>query len=145
MTMLVAAGGGGGGCEPLVTVTLSNVDLFSVLAATLQTTRPATALVPMLSVVLPTVVHVLPSADTAPVTVLPLRVRRIHAGGVLNAVARNVVSAPALDRIMNSRSPVGRTSRMTWAALAAVDSRIITPAFANVFVFCMLVSRAAIV
>src|SRR5262249_25745411 len=94
-------GGGGGGALP-DTDTLSNVDVLSVLVATEQTTRPASALVPMFSVVLPIVVQFAPSADAAAVTVLPLRVSRSHVGGARNAVPRNVVSAPVAERVMNS-------------------------------------------
>src|SRR5262245_50881764 len=87
---------------PAVTVTLSNVDVLSVFVATEQTTRPACTLAPALNAVLPMVVHDEPSSDTDAVTVLPLRTRRTHAGGVLNDVARNVVSAPVAERVMNS-------------------------------------------
>ena len=52
--------------------------------------------------------------------------------------------APVLLRVMNSTSPVGRTSRITCAAFAAVDSRIITPAFAYGCVFARLTTRATI-
>ena len=65
-----------------VTLTVSKVDVLSVLVATLQTTRPASALLLMLSVVLPIVLQLLPSADAAAVTVEPLRIRRTQAGGV---------------------------------------------------------------
>src|SRR5262252_936346 len=56
----------------------------------------------------------------------------------------NVVEPPVAVRVMNSTSPVGRTSRMTWAEPGSSESRIITPAFANVFVGVVLVTRATI-
>src|SRR5262249_30019758 len=94
-------GGGGGGALP-DTDTLSNVDVLSVLVATEQTTRPTSALVPMFSVVLPIVVQFVPSAEADAVTVVPVRTRRNHAGGVRNAVPRKEVCAPAAERVMNS-------------------------------------------
>src|SRR5437764_15420883 len=87
---------------PAVTLTLSKVDVLSVLVATLQTTRPTSALLLMLSVVLPIVLQLLPSGEAAAVTVVPLRIRRTQAGGVWLAVPRYVVAAPVLGRIMNS-------------------------------------------
>src|SRR5205823_9054754 len=48
---------------PAVTLTLSKVDVLSVLVATLQTTTPASALLLMLSVVLPIVLQLLRSEE----------------------------------------------------------------------------------
>src|SRR3989442_14796820 len=87
---------------PAVTLTLSKVDVLSVLVATLQTTRPTSALLMMLSVVLPIVLQLLPSAEAAAVTVVPLRIRRTQAGGVWLAVPRYVAAAPVLGRVVNS-------------------------------------------
>ena len=52
--------------------------------------------------------------------------------------------APAVDRVMNSMPPLGRTSRITWAAFAVSASRSMTPAFAYWFVFCSPLIRATI-
>ena len=52
-----------------------------------------------------------------------------------DAPASQSVEPPDADRVMNSMSPIGRTSSTTCAALAAVDARIMMPAFAYVFVF----------
>ena len=51
------------------------------------------------------------------------------------------ISPPSVERIMNSTSPVGRTSRMTVSAAGSRLVRIIRPAFANDDVFCMSVTR----
>src|SRR5262249_662912 len=64
------------------------------------------------------------------------------AGAGCPAPVSQVVAAPALGRVMNSTSPVGRRSRMTWTASAAVDVRIMMPALANVLVFCRLATGA---
>src|SRR5437764_14792034 len=53
----------------------------------------------------------------------------------------NVVSAPVAGLDMNSRSPVGRTSRITCADDGSSESRSITPTFANGFVFRRLLTR----
>src|SRR5262249_40407563 len=131
MTMFGA--GGGGGPDP-PTVTLSNVEVFSVDVSMLVTASPIVAFGEMPVVTLPTVVHEEPSPDTDPVTVLPLRESRSHAGTGRVAPARYVVSPPIDERVMNSMLPSGRKSRMTCAAFAAVDCRSMTPAFANVLV-----------
>lgn len=52
------------------------------------------------------------------------------------------VCPPLDDRVMNSRSPVGRTLSSTCAALAPVPARSITPALANELLFPILATRA---
>src|SRR5712691_5089485 len=98
MPTFVAAGGGGGGGGggPAVveTATLSKVDVLSVPLATLQTTNPISAVLPMFNVVLPIVDHELPLADTDAVTVVPLRTSFTQVGVGCMAVPRKVVSAP---------------------------------------------------
>ena len=127
-----------------VTATLSNVAVLSVAVFALVAINPMYAEAPMLSVVLPTVAHAAPSPEIAAVTVVPARVSLSHAGGACVAAARKLVCAPALWRVMNSTSLVGRRSRMTCAAPAASDSRIMTPAFAYALGFCRLATRATI-
>jgi hypothetical protein len=131
-------GGDGGGATVPDTLTPSNVAVVGELLE-LQTTSPTSALV-LVNVVLPTVVQVLPLAETAAVTVVPLRVSLSHAGGGCVAVPRNVSVAPEADRVMNSITPFGRTSSTTLAELGDSVSRNITPAFAYVLVSPRLVA-----
>src|SRR5579862_1606391 len=105
---------------------------------------PTLALAGNEMVVLPTVVHVEPSADTKPVTVEPERTSLSHTGAVSVAPASQDVWPPLADRVMNSMLPLGSTSRITCADPAVRSPRNITPAFALVFVFWMLVTRATI-
>jgi hypothetical protein len=132
-------GGGGGGATLPDTLTPSNVAVVGELLE-LQTTSPTSALLVLLNVVLPTVVQVLPLAETAAVTFVPLRVSLSHAGVGCVAVPRNVSVAPEADRVMNSITPFGRTSSTTLAELGDSVSRNITPAFAKVLVSTRLVA-----
>jgi hypothetical protein len=125
-------------------VTLSKVDVLSVEISWLVTARPTNALDAIEIVAAPTVVHVLPSADMNPVTVPPLRVSFSHCGDAWLPPPMYVVAPPVADRVMNSRLPFGRASRMTCADPDAVVSRSMTPALANVLVFCRPVTRATI-
>src|SRR5579871_5336028 len=93
-------------------------------------------------VVDPTCDHVTPSADVDAITVEPLRVSCNQTGAACEAPASQLVAPPVVERVMNSMSPVGRTSRMTCAEFAAVVARSMMPALANVFVFWMPVTRA---
>src|SRR5689334_15587676 len=129
---------------PAVTDTLSKTDSLRRFGSELVTTRPASASGGIDNMTLPTWVQFVPFADTDPVMVVPDRSSFTHVGGACTAVSRNVVSASVLGRIMNSRSLVGRRSRITCADPGFVDCRIITPALANVFVFCILRMRATI-
>src|SRR5215471_21824079 len=126
-----------------VTVTRSKIDVFSALSAWLVTARP-TRLGPAGNEVLPTELHEAPSADTAAVTVVPVRVSRSHTAGDCIAPPRKFVISPADGRPMNSMSFDGRRSRMTSGADEASDPRSITPAFANVLVSLTRSTRATI-
>ena len=68
-----------------------------------------------------------------------------HIGTPGGAVAMNVVSPLVDDRVMNSISPPGLTSSTTCRDEADSVSLSITPAFANVLVFCIDATRATIV
>src|SRR4051794_3126209 len=118
--VFVGGGGGGGGVVvvvlPAVTLTLSNVDVSSCDVSWLVTIRPASALAVIDVEVLPTPVHVVPSLDTEPVTVAPLRDSFSHAGIGCDPPAMNVVVPPDAERVMNSMLPSGRTSRITCGA-----------------------------
>src|SRR6184192_3807329 len=127
---------------PVVSATLSNVALLSTRGSWLVTARPARTLPPTDSVAFPTVVQFWPSAETAPVIVDPTRVNLSQAGEGCIMLAIQIVGTPVFDRAMNSISPVGRRSRMTCGASAAADPRIITPAFAYVFVLVRFATRA---
>ena len=96
---------------------------------------------PIDEVVEPTRVHVLPSDDTKPVIVEPARVSFSHTGAAAALPAMKFVMPPVVERVMNSMPPPGFTSRITCADPAVSVSRSITPAFANVFVFCTLATR----
>src|ERR1700704_1617515 len=96
----------------------------------------------MAMVVVPTVVHVVPFADSRPVTVVPLRTRRTHRGGapvdppVLTAppflVGRHCIAAPlAAD-----------TSIKACADPGSSVSRIMTPAFDQLSACWTLTTRA---
>ena len=62
--MFAAAGGGGGGGDPpAVTLTLSNVDVLSALVLWLVTASPMLAVAAIDTVVVPTEIHVFPSAE----------------------------------------------------------------------------------
>src|SRR5829696_7612094 len=104
--------------------------------------RPAYAFALMVMFVLPTSAQSAPVLETKAVTVPPRRASFSQIGAAWDAPDRYVVAAPALLRVMNSTSPVGRTSRITCAALADSASRHINPAFAYGLVFSTLVTRA---
>ena len=98
-----------GAVPPLeaVTATESNVAVLSCPVLWLVTTRPTLAVVPSVTLVLPTVVHVEPSADTKPVTVEPDRTSFSHDGTGSDAPASQAVEPPSLVRVMNSMLPPG--------------------------------------
>src|ERR1051326_328630 len=126
-----------------VTVTLSKIAVFNALSSWLVTARP-TRPGPAGNDVLPTEVHDAPSADTAPVTVVPVRVSRSHAAGGCVAPPTKFVIAPADGRPMNSMSFDGRRSRMTSGADDVSELRSMMPAFANVLVSLTKSTRATI-
>src|SRR5207244_1054292 len=106
--MLPLAGGGGGCGLVEATLTLSNVDVFDTVVSWLVTTEPMFTLVGIAVDTLPTAVHVLPSLDTDPVMVDPVRASFNQTGNACDPPARNVVAPPSVDRVMNSRLPSGR-------------------------------------
>ena len=137
---------GAPGAEPTAddTTAESNVDVLIVDVSWLVTIIPASIADGKAIVVEPTGVHVEPSADIDPVTVVPLRVSFSHTGAAWTAPASQLVLPPLVERVMNSMSPVGRRSSTTCCELAATDVRNMTPAFANELVFCTLTTRATI-
>ena len=110
----------------------------------LDTIRPTLALDANETVVLPTALQVVPSAEVEPMTVLPVRASFSQAGNGRDAPAMKLVAPPVVDRVMNSTLPSGRTSRTTLTEPAASVSRSITPTFAYALVFCSAVTRATI-
>src|SRR5580765_3512701 len=135
------------GAEPplvVVTATESNVDVFSCDVLWLVTASPTLAPDPSEALVLPTVVHVKPSAETEPVTVGPDRTSLSQTGAGSFAPASQAVDPPSLVRAMNSMFPLGVRSRMTFAAVDASELRNMMPAFAFALVFCIAVTRAMI-
>ena len=135
------------GAEPppvAVTATESNVAVLSCPVLWLVTASPTLAVDPSATLMLPTVVHVEPSADTEPVTVDPDRTSLSHAGTGSVAPASQAVDPPSLVRDMNSTLPPGWTSMMTFAAVDDCELRNIRPALAFALVFWRLVTRATI-
>ncbi|HUP70653.1 MAG TPA: hypothetical protein VM142_12690, partial [Acidimicrobiales bacterium] len=104
--------------------------MFSTFVSWLVTTRPTRAELAIASVVVPTVVQLLPFDETKPVTVDPERTSFNHAGVGWDVLASQSVDPPFVERVMNSMLPPGFKSRITCAAFAAVDARSITPALA---------------
>jgi len=135
---------GAPGAEPPPddTTAESNVDVLIVDVSWLVTSIPAATADGNEIVVEPTCVHVEPSADTDPVTVVPLRVSFSHTGAAWTAPANQLVLPPLVERVMNSMSPVGRRSSTTCCEPAATDVRSMMPAFANELVFCTPTTRA---
>src|SRR5579885_2662181 len=84
------------------TATLSKVAVLVTALLWLVTASPTYAVLPSAIVSLPTSVHVLPSADTYPVTVLPLRTSRTQYGTVAAGPAVCVVCPPATVRRWNA-------------------------------------------
>ena len=81
-----AAGGDGGAA--VVTATLSNVDVFSWVVSWLVTISPISAVDDIVTLVVPTAVHVVPSGEAKLVTVDPVRTSFNHAGGAWVAPLR---------------------------------------------------------
>src|SRR5436190_20284495 len=92
--------GGGRETGDSITVTLSNAAVVNAAVLWLVTAMPTSAAFPRESDAVPTGVHDVPSDETSPENVDPLRVRRSHAGGVRTPLAMTVVGAPAADRVM---------------------------------------------
>ena len=79
-----------------------------------------------------------------PVNVVPVRTSLTQYGVAAPVTLVAVVVPPVEVRRWKEAVPVGLTSIMASVELAARDSRIMTPAFAQVFVFCTLATRAMI-
>src|SRR5690349_4801346 len=135
---------GAGRAGVVVTPMLSTDAVVSMPVSWLVTATPTLALPPRTTDVVPIGVHDVPSDDTSPENVDPLRASRSHTGSVREAPARNVVDAPEAGRAMNSMPPSGRTSRMRCADPGSTVSRHMIPAFANTFVFRSDATRTTI-
>jgi len=93
----------------------------------------------------PTVVHDTPSAERDAVITLPARASRTHVGVNAPAVPLTVADDPPVVALEINCTPcVAVVANATCFELAASDSRISTPAFAQPFVFWMPVTRATI-
>ena len=73
-----------------------------------------------------------------------IRVSLSHTGNADAPMANVAVVPPAVERCRSSTPPPGFTSSITSGEPGANVSRNITPAFADAFVFCRLVTRAII-
>src|SRR5207248_2472040 len=124
--------------------TLSTTAVVSDVVTWLVTAMPARGLEDPAIDVVPTVVHVLPSVETALVTTPPARESRSQPGKPTVVPPRYVVAPFTAERCMNSTLPSGLISRMTCGEPADVVSRSMTPALAYGLVFCRLVTRATI-
>jgi len=124
---------------------LSNVAVVVAVVVWLVTAMPMLTEAAIVTVTVPIDAHTDPSLELNAWKELPDRVSFSHAGGACVPVPRNVVDAPVAVRAINSSGPPGRMSRSTCAEPAVVVSRIITPAFANEFVFPRPVIRTTIV
>jgi hypothetical protein len=138
--------GAEGGCAelPAVTLTLSKTDAFNAEVSWLVTARPTTTALLIQTIWLPTTCQSDPSADTEAVNVSPFRVSFTQAGGACVDVPPTIVAVPHVVLARNSIAPDGTRSTTAFGAPEPTDSRIITPALAHVFVFCMRTTRAMI-
>src|SRR5262245_49542335 len=117
------------------TATLSKVAVFVVLVSWFVTARPARADPPG-TVTVPSNDHDTPSVDQCPETdESPRRdslSQTVQSGDVPPAM--KLVAAPSCGLLMNSRPRSGLISIITCHELGSSEPRIMTPAFANVFV-----------
>src|SRR5690349_5221239 len=86
--------GGGAGTR---TVTLSNSAVAACPALWLVTSSPTYSVAPAI-VAVPTAVHVTPSLDWNPVTVLPRRSSRTHTGAPVVPTGPGCVTSPVVSR-----------------------------------------------
>ena len=82
-----------------------------------------------------TATHPDPSLDVSATIWLPLRVNRSHVGAVPGMIIENVVP-PLVNRSWLGMPFTGVTNTPAYGDPGSVDSRIITPAFAQAEVFC---------
>ena len=128
-----------------VTATLANVAADSLPLSWAVTASPATTLSTIGTVAVPTVAHVTPSADVLPVNVLPSRTIRSHTPA-LPATARLTLGVVCVAvRTCHATPFPGVSASSTNRLSARADSRTITPALAQEFVFCWAVTCATTV
>src|SRR5579872_1925458 len=120
-----------GGVGVAVVVTLSNVAVASVPLMWLDTARPASTFVDIVNVSLPTVVQVVPSADSYAVMTLPARVSFTQRGAVDMDPAVLTLVLPSATRRWNARPFAEDTSMKACADEGESEPRIITPAFTH--------------
>ena len=94
-----------------LTLTLSNVEVFSCVVSWLHTRKPMYALDAIDSVVVPTCVQLVPFAETYPVTTEPMRVSFSHVGGAW------VAQAYPVGRMIRRRAPfaIGTRNKLSCA------------------------------
>ena len=131
------AGGvvGGGGCDPPVTVTLLITAVVVALVEWLVTGIPMKTDDAIGIVSVPTTVHVLPSLDSEAVKRSPLRCRRTHRGGADVEPAVLTEMPPVESRRWNATPFAADATIIAWAEPALSVSRIIAPAFDQLFAF----------
>jgi len=99
-----------------VTLTLSNVDVLSVVVSWLVTASPTSTLAPIVTPVDPIWVHDVPLSEREATIVEPLRDSFSQTGAACVADAMNAVVDPVDERARNSIVPDGRRSTRAFAA-----------------------------
>src|SRR5581483_2569630 len=121
------------------------VAVFSVLLSCDVTAKPTSTLASRASVNCANCVHVVPSDEARAVNVLPLRTSLSQYGAVTHGPLWIAVDPPAVARSCAFIPAPGVMNAKTLRAFAAVDSRIITPAFAQPLVLPIEVRLASTV
>src|SRR5207342_3531792 len=99
---------------------------------------------PVVMVLLPIAVHVDPSAEEYPLSVLPLRTTRIHCGAPAVVPITKVLAPPAVLRDWKTVPFRDVTVAIAYAALAVRSPRIMTAAFVQASLFSTVATRATI-
>ena len=132
--------------DPVVTVTLSKVAVFSKVLLCAVTARPTcTADAMVIVVAAPTCVQVVPLVETKLVNTLPTLTSLTQYGAVPAGPAVWLLAAPVLNLFWKASPFPEVTAVKAWAEFAAVVSRTITPAFAHGSVLPSVTTRAVIV
>src|SRR5215510_601908 len=78
-------------------LTLSKVDVFSAVLLCAVTDRPSSALLAMVTLIVPTCVQLMPSAEAKPVKLLPERASRTQYGATGPAICANCTALAPVD------------------------------------------------
>src|SRR5262249_16430384 len=120
----------------LLTLTLSKVEVFSVVLLWAESASPCSALPVIVTLIAPTCVQLTPSADAKPVNVFPDRVSRTQYGATGPAICASCAAPAPVEGLYCMFTPwPSVTNTNTYDEFAAVVSRIIAPDFAQRLVF----------